>query len=262
MTNEVAPTIGCDTQDMRLVHRVFRAVFADGPWLVEDVAIGDDRRRRHVAAHLKELALALHHHHETEDELLWDTLTRRAPGCALHVQLMKTQHASMAEILAEADEALPAWTTSGTEADRERVHAAMVGIDQLLGIHLGDEETLILPAAGETMNQREWDKLGEFARRTTRPAMLFPQLGFMLQSLPPGEGDRFMRETLPTPVRVLWQVVGKGQYRRYRGRIYGTRARRRRRMRLADPAAAEARTSAYRQSDSTSSMRLPSGSAT
>lgn len=222
MTATNAPDhAGCDTQDMRLVHRVFRAVFADGPTLVSGVAEGDRARAQAVSQHLQGLVVALRRHHETEDDLLWDDLTARAPGCALHVGLMRNQHAHMATVLAVAEEQLTRWAGTAAVTDRNELHASMVEIDRLLHDHLGDEERLILPVAAQTLTQREWNRLGEFARRETKPSMLFPQLGFMLDSMTPEEGRRFLRSGMPAPARLLWRLIGQRQYRRYRAKVYG-----------------------------------------
>ena len=51
---------GCDVH-MRLIHRVFRAVFAEAPALVAGVADGDRRHAGAVGRHLRELIASLHH---------------------------------------------------------------------------------------------------------------------------------------------------------------------------------------------------------
>lgn len=211
--------VGCDVQDMRLIHRVFRAVFAEAPALVAGVADGDRRHAEAVGRHLRELIASLHHHHQTEDVLLWDTLTQRAPACGLHVAVMKDQHGQMAGLLTVAEESIAAWAASASASDREAVRQAMAAIDVSLRTHLADEETFILPVASVSMSQGEWDRIGEFARKEAKPSMLFQQLGFMLDALGPDDGDRFLRETMPTPVRLLWNTIGKGVYRRYRARL-------------------------------------------
>lgn len=213
--------VGCDVQDMRLIHRVFRAVFAEAPALAAGVADGDRRHASAVGRHLLELITSLHHHHQTEDVLLWDTLSERAPACGLHVALMKDQHGQMTGLLAVAERTIPAWVASASPSDREAVRAAMAAIDASLNTHLADEETFILPVASVTMSQGEWDRIGEFARKEAKPSMLFPQLGFMLDALGPDDGERFLRETMPAPVRLLWNSIGKGVYRRYRARLLG-----------------------------------------
>src|SRR6478735_3265846 len=113
--------LGCDTSDMLTIHALFRRAFTDAPVLVRGVADGDATRAAVVSAHVRELAGALHHHHQGEDELLWDTLEKRAPACALHVGLMRAQHAATAAGLADLQAALPGWEQGASAAAGEDV---------------------------------------------------------------------------------------------------------------------------------------------
>ncbi len=221
---------GCDTEDMVVIHRMFRRLFRDGPVLVGNVRPGDDEHRRPVVDHLLQLTAALHNHHRTEDEHLWDRLTAKAPGCAVHVRLMQQQHAAMAERLTDADRVLTAWRGSGSEADAAASLAAMSEVLRSLDEHLGDEERRILPEASRAMTQKEWDVIGRVARaeKTHVPEFVQPvspmvQLGLMLDGLDE-QGLKEVRRVLPRPAIVLYTLLGKRRFAAYRKKVYGPAA--------------------------------------
>jgi hypothetical protein len=213
--------LGCDTSDMLTIHALFRRAFTDAPGLVRGVADGDAARLRPVAGHVREVATALHHHHEGEDLLLWDTLEQRAPACALHVGLMRSQHAATAAQLERLDVLLDAWEESGGTAERDTVATLLDEVRDTLLTHLGQEETQILPTAATVMSQREWSLLHEHGMASVPKDRLFLQLGWILEVVPADERAGWLRTNLPVPARVLWRLVGRRQFAAHRARVYG-----------------------------------------
>ncbi|WP_421732619.1 hemerythrin domain-containing protein [Cellulomonas sp.] len=213
--------LGCDTSDMLTIHALFRRAFTDVPVLVRRVDLGDTDRMLPVADHVRELAGALRHHHEGEDLLLWDTLEQRAPSCALHVGLMRAQHAATAAQLDQLDELMDAWEAAAGATEREAVATLLDEVRDTLLAHLGQEETQILPTAATVMSQREWGLLHEHGMSAIPKDRLFLQLGWILEVVPGDEQAGWLRTNLPAPARVLWRLVGKRQFAAHRERIYG-----------------------------------------
>lgn len=216
-----APKASCNTADMRIVHAMFRNEFERAAPLVSGVRAHDARRADLVGRHLATLSAQLHAHHEHEDAMLWDTLAQRAPACALHVSRMRAQHARMRDQLIALDAALDRWRPTGSPTQRDIVAAAVDDVRAALAEHLPDEEESILPTASASMSQREWDRIGARARKETPPNRLFIQLGMMLEPMTESEREAFLRHQLPAPVRLLYRVIGRRQYARYRARIDG-----------------------------------------
>jgi hypothetical protein len=212
---------GCDTSGLLHIHQLFRRAFTDAPALVRGVPAGDTGRMRVVAAHVREVAEGLHHHHEGEDLLLWDTLEQRAPACALHVGLMRSQHAGVAALLRELDAALPAWEADAAAPARDAVAARLDDLHRLLDLHLGQEEDAIMPTASSVMSQREWDQLHAHGMAAIPRSRMFLQLGWLIDAMPPSERDGWLRTNLPAPVRLLWRTVGRRQFAAHRARVYG-----------------------------------------
>ncbi|MFT4111080.1 hemerythrin domain-containing protein [Propionicimonas sp.] len=222
MTTTAADVRGCDTSDMLTIHALFRRAFVDAPVLVRGVKDGDLSRTRTVLGHVREVAGALHHHHESEDLLLWDTLEKRAPACALHVGRMRGQHATMATLLAAMEEALPEWERTADASARDAVADALDAVRDALLRHLGDEEDAILPTAATVMSPREWGALHARGMAAVPKSRLFLQLGWILEVVPPEERSGWLATNLPAPARVLWRMIGRRQFARHRALVYGT----------------------------------------
>jgi iron-sulfur cluster repair protein YtfE (RIC family) len=213
-----SPQRSCDTADMRLVHGLLTLLFREAPALVADVAASRPRRQRAVVEHLAMISGILHGHHRTEDTLLWDTLETRMPSCAVHVGLMRSQHDEMARLLELLDARTADWSARGG-ADDGTVHDVLGDILEVMALHLGSEEELILPVAQVAMSQREWDLLGETSRQHTARGVMFVQLGYLIESLPTQGRDAWVRANLPWPLRAVWTLIGARRYARYRAEL-------------------------------------------
>ena len=65
------------TQEMIIVHRVFRRELSFLAGAVGTVPTGDTARAKVLADHCTFATMMLHHHHAGEDELLWPRLKER-----------------------------------------------------------------------------------------------------------------------------------------------------------------------------------------
>src|ERR1700712_2692373 len=110
MSTVETPKPPLDTREMLVVHSLFRRELRLAGGLVRRVPAGDVRRAGVVAAHLELVEQVLHHHHGSEDELLWPLLVERvADELAPVVRLMETQHERVDALLGRIAEARPAW---------------------------------------------------------------------------------------------------------------------------------------------------------
>lgn len=210
---------GCDTTDMLMVHNLFRHLFTQARPLIRTVPDADTARAQIVTSHLREITRSLHDHHVTEDELLWDDLVVRAPACALHVDQMRAQHGVVAALIEELDELLPAFESTASADSRDAVMATFDAIRTTLLLHLGDEEDDILPVVGVTLTQAEWDRIGEAARSKIPRDRMFVQLGWILASMSPEDGQAWFRTNLPLPARLAYKTIGHRQYEAERRRL-------------------------------------------
>ncbi|WP_284975734.1 hemerythrin domain-containing protein [Arthrobacter sp. efr-133-TYG-104] len=213
---------GCDTSGLIVIHTMFRRLFTDAPRLVREVASGDTERSKVIGNHIAEIVSGLHHHHQGEDLLLWDRLESRSPACAIHVKLMRSQHASVAALLEQLDTAVPVWQRSAAPEDGAQVAALLDEVRTVLFVHLGQEEELILPAASTSLSQREWDELGEYGMAGIPKNRLMINLGFVLEAFSPEERSTWMKANVPGIARALYGLFGRRQYASHYRRVYGT----------------------------------------
>ena len=217
--NDQPRSPGCDTTDMLMVHNLFRHLFTQARTIIQAVPDADTARAEVVTAHLREITQALHDHHATEDDLLWDDLVARAPACALHVDQMRAQHAVVAALTEELDELLPDFESTASAESRRAVMVTFDGIRTTLLLHLGDEEDDVLPVVGVTLTQAEWDRIGEAARSKIPRDRMFVQLGWILASMSPEQGREWFRKNLPLPARLAYKTIGHRQYEAERRRL-------------------------------------------
>jgi hemerythrin-like domain-containing protein len=200
---------------------MFRRLFNDAPRLVREVSDGDTERSKVIGDHVAEIVRGLHQHHEGEDLLLWDRLESRSPACSIHVALMRSQHASVAELLGRLDTTVPLWRRSADPEDAANVAALLEEVRTTLFVHLGQEEKLILPAASTSLSQREWDELGKHGMAGIPKNRLMINLGFILEAFSAEERSAWMKANVPGFARALYGIFGRRQYESHYRQVYG-----------------------------------------
>jgi iron-sulfur cluster repair protein YtfE (RIC family) len=207
-----------DVQEMVVVHRMFRREYRLAPVLVRGVAAGDRPRAAVVAAHLRELTVMLHHHHQGEDDLVWPRLHARTPVSAELVHRMERQHVEVGGLLGQLDELLPSWAAEPGLAQRESLAEVLDALAPALETHLDEEEREILPLIEQHLTAAEWDELGERAVAAIPKTRLLVLLGYVLEEASPSERQT-MLGVLPPPVRLVYRTVGQRKHRKERDRI-------------------------------------------
>lgn len=202
----------CRSDEVVLIHRVFRRLFGDAPGLVRDVAPGDVERAAFLARHLHGLTRMLHVHHRAEDDFFWDRMEERAPACGLHVSLMRSQHQTVSDQLDEVDGLVDAWAAEADVLAGERLAVALDEVDRTLTQHLADEERDAFPVLDAVLSDEEWDEIQAEVGREKPPLPLFLLLGLIIDSLPEGERDAWMARELPGPMRLAYRLLGHRRY--------------------------------------------------
>lgn len=213
MATTTAPAVP-DTQSMVVVHRLFRRELRLLPDLIRGVAGGDLARARVVADHCSDVLWGLHHHHESEDELLWPKLLDRATPDIELIHRMEEQHQEVADGLTRAEMLLPSWRATAAAETGRQLATAIDVIRSALLEHFDEEEEKILPLVRVHITVQEWNELGE------RGAAAFPRrkmlifLGAILEDASPAERKAFLAE-LPAQPRFFWRLFGLRGYRQY-----------------------------------------------
>lgn len=206
-----------DTQEMVVIHRIFRKGFAQTSVLARRVPPRDKAWAAAVTTHVEFLLNGLHHHHSTEDEHLWPRLLERTQPDALLIDRMEDQHKVVAGHVEHVRELLAGWRVapSGSELPE-----ALDELRLALGQHLDEEEAEVLPLIREHISAVEWQELGDasFAKFTNSEKLI--ALGQMLDVASPEEAAGFFGK-LPLPIRLMWRVVGRRRYDNYMKAVTG-----------------------------------------
>ncbi|WP_433825582.1 hemerythrin domain-containing protein [Actinoplanes sp. CA-015351] len=211
------------TQEMVMIHRVFRREAALLLRFVTWANAGDAARARQVAEAVREYIGGLHHHHGLEDELIWPLLHARATVYTDLVNRMEDQHKRLDGTLTTIETLLPRWEATATEPERIALAAALAEHQDVLLEHLADEEELVMPLVEEHLTLPEWELVGRRGLENVPKQKVFLALGAILEDATTDERDLFMSK-VPLPGRVLWRLVGKRQYERQMATLRGPAA--------------------------------------
>lgn len=199
---------------MALIHRILRDSFAELARLVTDVGSSDAARVDAVANHLRFTLDGLTAHHTTEDDLVWPVLLARAEPAAPLVERMEAQHHGLHTGVEEVRRLTDIWRAAPSPEAARELSAAITGMLGQLTTHLDEEERDVVPLIAEHLSVAEFDHVGETAFDKFTPAQRFTALGQMLEVASPAEAAA-MLAPLPTPIKLIWRLVGKRRYRRY-----------------------------------------------
>jgi hemerythrin-like domain-containing protein len=207
MSDEAKP----NTNEMVVIHRLFRRELTLLPELLRATAPGDVARASTLTAWTSEVLDMLRHHHTAEDDLLWPLLLERCPPDAELVHRMEAQHAGIDPAIAEITSLGEQFAVAADPAVGAQLAGVIDGLVAALFQHLDEEELEILPLAREHLSVAEWDAVGARARADTPPNRAFIALGAILEDADDAERDGFLSK-LPPPVRELWANVGLPAY--------------------------------------------------
>lgn len=206
-----------DTQEMVVIHRIFRRGFGTVAGLARRVPPEDGKWAIAVAGHVEFLLNSLHHHHSAEDQYLWPRLLERTEPDALLIGRMEDQHKLVAGHIDHLRRILPAWRA---EPGSPEVADTLGELNRALTAHLEEEEREILPLISSHITAAEWQQMGDasFAKFTNAEKLV--ALGQMLDVATPDEAATFLGK-LPVPVRLLWRITGRRRYAGYMSAVTG-----------------------------------------
>lgn len=211
-----------DVRMMTVAHSNFRRELRLSVPAIRAVGSGDTRRVGEIAEHVEMWLGFVHHHHSIEDDLLWDKLTERVPKeLAPLVQLMESQHESVARLLDECPLFVAQWRETASIVDGARLADHLATLVDALCEHLDAEETHVLPLMARHIGQDEWNKFIEKGMESIPKKLLMTGFGMMLYE---GDPEALALEIakFPAPLRPLVPIVGRRAFRRYAKRIHGT----------------------------------------
>ncbi len=203
-----------DVRDMAIVHKTFRNGFTEGASLIRANPTPSAERVPFLADHVDFALGMLHHHHESEDAVLYPLLVERAPEQAQVTQEVEHQHQEVSGAIEAAESANRAWRAQPSAETGEALAAALDQLNATLQPHLDDEEQKVVPLAAVTLTQQEWASLGEHARASIPRDKMAVAFGMMMEQL--NDDDRaYMKAELPLPVRLLYPILIQRPWDKY-----------------------------------------------
>lgn len=207
------------TEEMAVVHRVFRRGFPMIARLVRHTPPGATGRSRSIAQHLDFLLNGLHHHHTGEDENIWPLLLERANPQAALVNQMEAQHEVVAERSGRVRSLLAGWRESATNG--EPLAVAIDEFTEALVEHLDEEEAHVVPLIRTHITSEEWQRFGQETFEKFTNAEKLTATGALEEVATPEEASWFTGG-LPVPIKVMWRLTGRRKYARYIAGVRGT----------------------------------------
>jgi hemerythrin-like domain-containing protein len=204
------------TEEMAVVHRVFRRELRMLPELVRNVSAGDRSRAGVVGEHARLILAGLHMHHTGEDEVLWPLLLERVAPERDLIELMQAQHTEVERLTRIVATLVERFAATGMGG--EQLASAIEDLHATLVEHLDVEEAEIVPLAGQHLTVAEWNAMGQHALGEMSRKQLPLLFGAVLEEADARE-RAMMMSVLPAPARLFMTTVGAVLYRRYITRI-------------------------------------------
>lgn len=149
-------------------------------------------------AELRDFLVAnLHHHHESEDDLLWPMIVAVAPDIADSLLPLSAEHDQLDAALDVLDD-----VPIGDGGDRAALVEAAIAVRDLVRHHLEQEEPLLFPALRNHLTPEAWNDFAQKVITTSPPQRAHLLVGFFDEIGTP-EAVRLTLDRLPEPVQPL-----------------------------------------------------------
>jgi hemerythrin-like domain-containing protein len=200
-----------DTSDMLAVHQVFRDAFGAAAEHVASAGSGADPARVELVGDFYRNVFAfLHVHHEAEDALVTPLLVARVDD-PRDVERVAAQHTEVLAPLADAEDALDAWSESPGPATSAAFVASVGGLDEVLRAHLEEEERVVLPLCDEHLSVEEWGAMPGHAMAAFQGDRIWLVLGLIREQMT-DEQRAQMLANMPPPAVEMWTTFGNDAF--------------------------------------------------
>src|SRR5215470_2890031 len=203
-----------DVRGMAIVHSTFRSLYEESARLVRAAPAPSPERVKFLADHIDFGVAVLHHHHETEDELLYPKLIEQVPEQATVTERVEREHQLVKTALEAASAACRAWRQRPSAETGEALATALDHLNSVVQPHLDDEEQKVVPLAAVTLTQQEWDAMGKRGMSSVPRDKRAIAAGMMLEPL--DAADRaYMMKHVPAPLRMLFPLLIERPWKKY-----------------------------------------------
>ncbi|MFV8263090.1 hemerythrin domain-containing protein [Mycolicibacterium peregrinum] len=174
------------------------------------------RRARAVARYVNLLCDSVHHHHTTEDQILWPVIEASAGGSVDLTELTE-DHAALDPRL-DRLRALAAGFRLNV-GDKESAAPLAAGLTELHGLlheHIADEEREIFPVIRQYVSVDDWIAVEKAAQRSGRMSFDGPRTVAVMT-----EQERVALSETVSPILLALITVLSVRHRRFDRRVFG-----------------------------------------
>lgn len=174
------------------------------------------RRARAVARYVNLLCDSVHHHHTTEDQILWPVIEASAGGSVDLTELTE-DHAALDPRL-DRLRALAAGFRLNV-GDKESAAPLAAGLTELHGLlheHIADEEREIFPVIRQYVSVDDWAAVERAAQRSGRMSFDGPRTVAVMT-----EQERVALSETVSPILLALITVLSVRHRRFDRRVFG-----------------------------------------
>jgi len=159
-------------------------------------------------------ARGLHHHHEGEDNSFFPCIAAVRPDVVPLIDELVHEHEELVARLDAVDAAVATLVAQPNDENKKVLHDAIVEVQSQLVPHLDVEDAKLLPAAAESVDAKEWARLGREAMRSLPKddlPVIAGALDEVVRSLPREQWP----PPPPIPVRVMIAVSWRKRYQKF-----------------------------------------------
>jgi len=214
---------GEDKPDLLGITLAHRAMLVDLLRLTELAKAVRDRdvicspgRARAISQYIEMLCDSIHHHHTTEDEVLWPVI---AASVGSHVELdeLTDDHAALEPRLVQLRARAAAFRLSN--GDRRVAFVMAIELAELLALltgHINDEELEVFPLIIDYVSVTDWQAVEAAARAGSQMSFDLPRSMAVMTD----DERAIMSESVGPGPRALFAVL-RLRYRRFERRVFG-----------------------------------------
>jgi hemerythrin-like domain-containing protein len=193
----------------RLIHGAVRRDLGRLSTGLSQLADGDRARAQELERAYANLRRELTHHHEGEDAYVWPMLAKVGVDAEL-LATMESEHAAMAQALAETGAAMVSVAARGSAADAATARASLIDTQDVVERHLDHEEHEVEPLLAPYADSPEWKAVEKKLSRQP-PGVAGPFFAWLTDGMS-AQDRAFLKTTVPMPVVTVFGKVFGRQY--------------------------------------------------
>jgi iron-sulfur cluster repair protein YtfE (RIC family) len=187
-----------DLNGMYMAHHAFRRDLARFAVAARETPLEATDVWRALAVRWEQFSGILHHHHTTEDDVLWPQLLEIVDAAGdssgrATLEAMEAEHALIDPLLESCAAGFASMAQEPDAATRDRLAATTEAARDTLSDHMGHEETEALPLVQKLLSHEDWERVEKAAGSGKSFTDLLFLVPWVADGLTPGQLDSAYR---------------------------------------------------------------------